>query len=113
MPIKSAKWKSLSILLLLSASCIFGIKAEEIKMADGEDIPFLAIKKNEPDGLLVLTDSGVRKIRFSKMSDESQRQYGYNREKELTFIAQKIQAEANRYKQLADTLAKRTNTQSS
>jgi hypothetical protein len=52
------------------ASCLSG---EEIKMADGEIITFTSIKRKEPDGLIILTDSGVPKIKFKQMSEESQR----------------------------------------
>ena len=57
-------------LMLGVASCLSG---EEIKMADGEIITFTSIKRKEPDGLIILTDSGVPKIKFKQMSEESQR----------------------------------------
>jgi len=73
-------------------------------MADGEVITFTSIKRKEPDGLVILTDSGVPKIKFKQMSEESQRQYGYDPAKETAFQEEKRLAEINRRQQIADRI---------
>jgi hypothetical protein len=79
----------LPLLVLFAGFSAYG---EELKMADGEIITFESIKKREPDGLVVLTESGVSKIRFSKMSEEDKLRYGYDDLKEVTY-KQQIQSE--------------------
>jgi hypothetical protein len=79
----------LPLLVLLAGFSSYG---DELKMADGEIIAFESIKKTEPDGLVVLTDSGVSKIRFSKMSEEDKLRFGYDHLKEVTY-KQQIQSE--------------------
>lgn len=68
-------------------------------MADGEIVVFESIKRTEPDGLVVLTDSGVSKIRFSKMSEKNKQRYGYDPAKEKVFQKANQQAAINSYQQ--------------
>ena len=89
--------------LILSAA--WSLSGEEIKMADGEVITFTSIKRKEPDGLVILTDSGVPKIKFKQMSEESQRQFGYDSAKETAFQDERRMAEINRRQQTADRIA--------
>ena len=86
----------LPLLVLLAGFSSYG---EELKMADGEIFTFESIKKTEPDGLVVLTDSGVSKIRFSKMSEEDKMRYGYDPAKEKVFQEAKQQAAITSYQQ--------------
>jgi hypothetical protein len=86
----------LPLLVLLAGFSSYG---EELKMADGEIFTFESIKKTEPDGLVVLTDSGVSKIRFSKMSEEDKMRYGYDPAKDKGFQEAKQQAAITSYQQ--------------
>jgi len=54
-------------------------------MADGEIINFTSVKRVEPDGVVVITESGVTKIRFNKMTQETQREYGYDPDKAVAY----------------------------
>ncbi len=85
------------LLVLVGAWSLLG---QEIKMTDGEVISFKSIKRTEPDGLVILTESGVSKIRFAKMSEEDQKRYGYDPAKAESFLTGKKQEVADQTKEI-------------
>ena len=97
----------LSLMLLVLVAGVGGLLGEEIKMADGEAVAFTSVKRTEPDGLVVLTESGVSKIHFSKMSKEAQQQYGYDPQKAVSYANEFKRSEAARYQQLVEQVAAR------
>ena len=94
-------------MLLVLVAGVGGLLGEEIKMADGEVVAFTSVKRTEPDGLVVLTESGVSKIHFSKMSKEAQQQYGYDPQKAVSYANEFKRSEAARYQQLVEQVAAR------
>ena len=95
----------LPLMLLVLVAGAGSLLGQEIKMADGEVVAFTSVKRTEPDGLVILTESGVSKVRFSKMSKEAQQQYGYDPRKAEIYSKQSKQAEIERYQQLVEQVA--------
>lgn len=61
-------------LLLLSLAA----QAEDLALADGKKMTDVTITRAEPDGLVVMTDSGIVKVRFGELPEETQKKYGYD-----------------------------------
>jgi len=58
---------------------------------DGHKFVAVTVSKVEPDGVSIVTDSGVEKLKFTNLPSDIQKKYGYNPEKEKAY--QKQQAD--------------------
>ena len=65
-----------------------------------------------PDGITVSSDEGVRKIRFSSLSEEEKARFGYDPKKEAEFIQQKKQANDDRLREEQKNLTAQQNVRS-
>ena len=62
-------------------------KASEPSTAGGDEYDKLTISRVEPDGLMVVTDTGIRKIPFADLPEKIQKKYGYNPDAAARFAA--------------------------
>lgn len=61
---------------LMFLSCV--LFADDFKLSDGREYKGVAVSRAEPDGLVVVTDSGIEKLPFSLLPKEVQQKYNYN-----------------------------------
>ncbi len=86
--------------------------AETFILTDGTKYENVSIKRVEPDGIVVVTDSGISKIPFSKLSPEVQAAHGYDPNSADEFKKQQQAQQAAAYaksledKKIADAQAK-------
>ena len=91
---------------IIAAFCIFvagAALADDIKTADGKEYKGVTVSRINPDGIEVMTDTGIERIPFSNLPADLQKKYGYDPDKEAKFnrvqqdafvAAQKNQQEA-------------------
>lgn len=61
---------------------------------DGTKYENVTLSRIEPDGLVLMTDSGITKVPFEKLSPELQKSYGYDPEKAAAFQAKQKEMKA-------------------
>ena len=80
------------------------------KLINGETINYQVIKRTEPDGIVVLTESGVSKVRFSKMTKEDQLRYGYDPVKAAAYEDEILQKEIEKIRNRQNKAVRNTKT---
>ncbi|HWB59531.1 MAG TPA: hypothetical protein VG733_08565, partial [Chthoniobacteraceae bacterium] len=73
------------MLLLFFAGAGF---ADDITTTDGKTYKGVEITKTEPDGITIMSDSGVEKIPFTSLPKDLQAKYGYDPDKAAAYAAQ-------------------------
>jgi hypothetical protein len=66
---------TLAILAALSASIAL---ADDFKTTDGKEYKNVKVSRVEPDGIVVITKTGISKIYFAELPQEIQNKYGYS-----------------------------------
>jgi len=80
-------------ILLISALFASAALADDIKTIEGKEYLGVTISHVEPDGITVITDSGVEKILFTSLSKELQTKYGYDPQKAAIYSTQAAAAQ--------------------
>jgi len=62
-------------------------RCEDFKTNSGSEFKDVTVSRVEPDGLVLMTDAGVTKVKFSELSDETRKRYGYDAAKEAAYLA--------------------------
>ncbi len=73
--------------LLLLWTTASAILADDIKTTGGKVYKNVTVSRVEPDGIMVVTDSGISKIYFTELPRELQEQYKYDPKQAATFRA--------------------------
>lgn len=71
--------------------CIFNFTilfADDFKLSDGKEYKGVTVSRVDPDGIAVVTDSGIEKIYFVNLPAEIQKKYGYDPAKAAAAIAE-------------------------
>lgn len=89
-----------SIAALLLAAAI--ANAEDFKLIDGTEYKNVRISRVEPDGVVLITNSGIVKLYFTELPKEIQERYHYDTQKAAAFSA----AQTEQQRTLQDTLRK-------
>jgi hypothetical protein len=55
-----------------------GALADDFKLTDGREYKGVTVSRAEPDGLVVVTDSGIEKLPFNLLPKEVQQKYNFN-----------------------------------
>jgi hypothetical protein len=63
---------------------------------DGKHYQNFTVSSVEPDGVVIVTDSGVEKIPFTNLSEATQKKYGYDPAKAAQFAAEEQAAATQR-----------------
>jgi hypothetical protein len=71
-------WQTTLALLTLSASIALG---EDFKTVNGREYKNATLSRVEPDGIVVVTKSGISKIYFVELPKEVQKRFGYDTDK--------------------------------
>ena len=91
-----------SILNVILVAVIVGTaQAETFTNTDGEQINGV-VKRVEPDGLVLMTDSGISKVKFKSLPPEIAQQYGYDPK-----LAENFQKQQFEYQKAASAEAKK------
>ena len=67
--------------ICLVASAAASARSEDFKTVDGKEFKNARISRVEPDGIVVITKSGVSKIYFAELPQEMQRRFHYDAQK--------------------------------
>lgn len=91
----------------LSAFCISVALAEDIKTTDGKEYKNANVSRAEPDGIVVITDSGIVKLYFTELPEDIRQKYHYDPTKASAFASS--ESEKQRVIQEAADAARREN----
>ena len=75
------------IALFFLAIAMVNLRAETFTTTDGEQISG-EVKRVEPDGIVLITDSGIHKVKFKELPSDVSQKYGYDPAKAQQFQAQ-------------------------
>src|SRR5205085_7781087 len=76
--------KILAFLILCFASVIF---AEDFKAIDGKEYKNVTVSRVEPDGIVLVSSSGISKVYFTELPREVQERFHYDAAKGATYSA--------------------------
>ena len=63
--------------------------AEDFTTIDGKKLEGVTVTRVEPDGIVVMTDSGIEKVAFARLPVEVQKKYGFDPAKAAQFQQQR------------------------
>jgi uncharacterized protein with beta-barrel porin domain len=82
---------TLAILAALLASLAV---ADDFKTISGKEYKNAKVSRVEPDGIVLITRSGISKVYFSELPKEVQQRFNYNPEQAAAYSAQQNAAQA-------------------
>jgi len=83
--------------IFLTCFVIGTLYAEDFTTLDGDHYSAAAIKRVEPDGLVIAYSDGVKKLKFKNLPTQIGKQYGYNPVVESQYLAQQQASAAASY----------------
>jgi len=92
---------ALTILAALSASIAL---ADDFKTIDGKEYKNAKVSRVEPDGIVLVTKSGISKVYFAELPKEVQQQFNYDAEKAAAYSAEQNAAIEQLRKQQEEAL---------
>jgi thiol-disulfide isomerase/thioredoxin len=81
---RQSKMKILTFLILCLASVAF---ADDFKAIDGKEYKNVTVSRVEPDGIVLITKSGISKVYFTELPKEVQSRFHYNAAKAAGYAA--------------------------
>ena len=76
-----------------------GLLADDFTLVNGKQYKGVIVESVEPDGITVMTDSGVEKLNFAVLPKDVQQKYNYNPQAATTYSAQSAQAQQALFQQ--------------
>src|SRR4029077_20524001 len=89
---------ALAIIAALSASIAL---ADDFKTIDGKEYKNVKVSRVEPDGIVLITKSGISKVYFTELPKEVQQRFNYDPKKAAAYLRQKAKATRKNNEQLA------------
>jgi chromosome segregation ATPase len=89
---------ALAIIAALSASIAL---ADDFKTIDGKEYKNATVSRVEPDGIVLITKSGISKVYFTELPKEVQERFYYDPKKAAAYLRQKAKATRKNNEQLA------------
>jgi putative nucleic acid binding protein len=100
------RWKAtFTMLAALFASIAL---ADDFKTIDGKEYKNAKVSRVEPDGLVLITKSGISKVYFTELPKEVQERYHYNPQEAAEFTGQSVEQNRQFLQQRAADEQKRT-----
>jgi hypothetical protein len=96
--------KALTILILCFAS---NVLAEDFKTIDGKEYKNITISRVEPDGIVLITSSGISKVYFSELPKEVQERFHYDDAKAAAYSGEQAANQEALWKQQQESQRKR------
>ncbi len=81
------KMKALTFLLLCFASVAL---ADDFKTTDGKEYKNVTVSLVEPDGIVLMTKSGISKVYFTELPKEVQERFNYDTAKGTAYSAEQV-----------------------
>jgi hypothetical protein len=82
--------KPAAILAMVLVALQFAV-ADDFKTIDGKEYKNVKVSRIEPDGLVLITKSGISKVYFTELPKEVQERYHYNPQEAGEFTAQSVE----------------------
>ena len=89
---------ALAIIAALSASIAL---ADDFKTIDGKEYKNVKVKRVEPNGIVLVSKSGISKVYFVELPKEVQQRFNYDPKKAAAYLRQKAKATRKNNEQLA------------
>ena len=89
---------ALAILAALSVSIAL---ADDFKTINGKEYKNVKVSRVEPDGIVLITKSGISKVYFTELPKEVQQRFNYDPKKAAAYLRQKAKATRKNNEQLA------------
>src|SRR5438105_15454921 len=93
--------KILAFLILCFAPVVL---AEDFKAIDGKEYKDVTVSRVEPDGIVLITSSGISKVYFTELPKEVQETFHYDAEQAAAYSAQQNEAGEQYRKQQEEAL---------
>ena len=90
--------KTLAVLIVCVASIAL---ADDFKAIDGKEYKNVKVKRVEPDGIVLVSKSGISKVYFVELPKEVQQRFNYDPKKAAAYLRQKAKATRKNNEQLA------------
>jgi chromosome segregation ATPase len=90
--------KTLAVLIVCLASIAL---ADDFKTIDGKEYKNVKVKRVEPDGIVLVSKSGISKVYFVELPKEVQQRFNYDPKKAAAYLRQKAKATRKNNEQLA------------
>jgi hypothetical protein len=87
---------TLVILIVCFASIAL---ADDFKTINGKEYKHVKVKRVEPDGIVLITKSGISKVYFTELPKEVQERFQYDPEKAAQYRATEVEAAKQRLQQ--------------
>ncbi len=88
--------KALTFLILCFASIAF---ADDFKTIDGKEYKNVTVTRVEPDGIVIMSKSGISKVYFTELPKEVQDRFNYDAAEATAFSAEQTANQEALYKQ--------------
>jgi hypothetical protein len=93
--------------LTLFIVCVASVSlAEDFKTIDGQEYKDVSVSRVEPDGLVLITSTGISKIYFAELPKDVQERFHYDPAKAATFVSEQ-NAERERFQKQGEEARKR------
>jgi len=70
-----------------------GLLAEDFKTLDGKEYKNVTVSRAEPDGIVLITSSGISKVYFTELPKEVQERFHYDQAKAAAYSSQQAAAQ--------------------
>ena len=88
--------------LLILIVCLASIAlADDFKTINGKEYKNVKVSRVEPDGIVLMTKSGISKVYFTELPKEVQQRFNYDPKKAAAYLRQKAKATRKNNEQLA------------
>ena len=88
--------------LVILIVCLASIAlADDFKTIDGKEYKNVKVKRVEPDGIVLVSKSGISKVYFVELPKEVQQRFNYDPKKAAAYLRQKAKATRKNNEQLA------------
>ena len=94
-----AALSKIKIVALLILSLVPVALAEDFKAIDGKEYKNVTVSRVEPDGIVLISSSGISKVYFTELSKEVRERFHYNPMKAAAYSAQVTAGQAAYEKQ--------------
>src|SRR5437773_1765052 len=85
-----------TILTILVALFSLVVLADDFKTIDGKEYKNAKVSRVEPDGIVLITKSGISKVYFTELPEEVQERFHYDPEKAAQYNATEVEAAKQR-----------------
>src|SRR5436190_4103409 len=85
-----------TILTILVALFSLVVLADDFKTIDGKEYKNAKVSRVEPDGIVLITKSGISKVYFTELSEEVQQRFQYDPQKAAEYRAAEVEAAKQR-----------------